>query len=120
MAISRLTDLYEFLEGRGYEVYFPGQKVGECKKPYVVIKDEGLIQVQQFSSDFRLYGIMCFVPLARFADLEVMVDQLKDHMKELYPFFVSTRNETPSFLDEAVKAHMISVQYRISKKFYHK
>jgi hypothetical protein len=118
MAFSRIADLREHLESKGYEVYYPAQKVGECKRPYVVVKDEGLTQFQQFSSDIRLYAIMCYVPAARFGDLELMVDKLKEDMKPIYPMYVSTRFETPSFYDDEVKAYMISVQYRNAKKFY--
>lgn len=116
---NRIQDLYVHLESKGYEVYFPGQKTTECLKPYIVIKDEGLTQFQQYSSDIRLYAVMCYVPYARFTDLETMVDTVKDRMKELYPMFVSTRFETPSFYDDTVKAYMISIQYRVAKKFYH-
>lgn len=117
--MSRMTDLRDHLEAAGYEVYFPGQKVGECKKPYIVIKSEGLTQVQQLSSDFRLYAIMCYVPHRRFSDLEDMVEDVKEHMKGIYPVFVSTRFETPDFYDTDINAHMISIQYRNVKKFYH-
>lgn len=35
---SRWKDLYSFLESKGYEVYSPGQKDGECLSQYVVLK----------------------------------------------------------------------------------
>lgn len=115
---NRIEDLYVHLQSHGYEVYFPGQKTTECLKPYVVIKDEGLTQFQQFSSDIRLYAIMCYVPYRGFSHLETMVDEVKDVMKALFPMFVSTRFETPSFYDDAVNAYMVSIQYRVAKKFY--
>lgn len=120
MADSRMEDLRDHLTNNGYDVYYPAQKTGECRAPYVVVKDEGLTQFQQFSSDIRLYAIMCYVPFVRFGDLEPMVDRVKWIMKSKYPLFVSTRSETPSFYDDSVKAYMISIQYRNAKKFYNK
>lgn len=116
---NRIRDLYVFLQSKGYEVYFPGQKTTECVRPYIVIKDEGLTQFMQFSSDIRLYAIMCYMPYNRFTELETMVDAVKEAMKEIFPLFVSTRFETPSFYDDTVKAYMVSIQYRVAKKFYH-
>lgn len=112
MAESRLLDLYEFLQSKGHEVYFPAQKTGECKKPYLVIKDEGLSRFQQFSSKLQMYSIMAFVPGVRFGDLEPLIDRVDEEMKELFPLFVSTFFRTPSFYDDTVKGYMISSQYR--------
>ena len=39
-ADSRLQDLYRHLKKCGYDVNFPGIKSGECKAPYIVIKND--------------------------------------------------------------------------------
>lgn len=112
MEASRLLDIYKFLQSKGHEVYFPAQKVGECKKPYIVIKDEGLTQLLNFSSKLQLYSIMAFVPGTRFGDLEPLINQVDEEMKELFPMIKSTNFRTPSFYDDVIKGHMISSQYR--------
>ena len=35
---SRWQDLYDYLRSKGYEVYSPGQKDGDCLSPYLVVK----------------------------------------------------------------------------------
>ena len=38
---SRWQDLYLHLKNKGYDVYAPAQKVGECTEPYLVVKNDG-------------------------------------------------------------------------------
>lgn len=116
---TRMKDLRKHLESKGHEVYFPGQKQGECKKRYLVVKDGGLTQYQQVSSDMRLYDIMAYVPKNQYGDMEAFLEQLRQDMKSIYPLFVSTHYETPSFFDDTVEAWMVSVQYRNVRKFNH-
>jgi len=113
---SRLKDIRVHLESKGHDVYFPGQHVGECKKPYIVIRDDGQSQFMQFSSHRRLYSIMVYVPLARYGELEPLADQVEREMKGLRPMIRSLNFRTPSFLDDTVKAHMVSAQYQNIQK----
>lgn len=112
---SRIQDIYNHLKSKGHEVYFPAQKTGECKKPYLVIKDEGLTQFQQFSTNTRLYAILVYVPASRFGDIEPLVDRIDKEMLEMYPMVKTTHFHTPSFYDDVVKAYMISSQYSVYK-----
>lgn len=113
---SRIKDIRVLLESKGYEVHFPGQKLGQCKKPYIVVRDNGLSQFQQFSSHRKLYSIMVYVPLDRYGDLDPLIDKVEQDMKALRPMIASTNFRTPSFLDDTVKAHMVSMQYQNIKR----
>jgi len=61
---------------------------------------------------------MCYVPKNQFTYLEQYVDKVKTIMEGLKPMIMPMHYETPSFYDDTVKAHMISIQYRNYKKFY--
>ena len=37
-----IVKLFEYLQDNKIDVYFVGQHQGECKKPYVVLKDDGV------------------------------------------------------------------------------
>ena len=74
MESTRSKDIFKKLKEHDISVYFPGQKTGECKEPYVV-------------------------------------GQVEEIMDELFPMFRPVHYRSPSFLDNEVKAHMISVQY---------
>ncbi len=113
---TRLMDIYKHLQKSGFEVYFPGQKQTECKKPYIVIKDAGTVQYNTYSSTQTTYYVMCYMPREHFTKLEQFVTDVKEAMKELQPMIMPLYTETASFYDDSVKAYMISVSYRIMKK----
>lgn len=111
MAETRWKDIYDHLKKGGFDVYSPGQKTGECKEPYVVVKDSGLSGLSGISSNRQLFDLMCYVPETRYSILESYVSSIKKHMDGLFPMVRPAHYQTPSYLDENVKAHMISVQY---------
>lgn len=109
-------DIYAHLDNNGIEVYTPGQKKGECIAPYVVVKDAGTTQYNQFSSTRTLYDVMCYVPKDKFTELEQFVSKVEGIMDELKPMIMPTYTKTASFYDDIFKAHMISIQYRNMRK----
>ena len=56
---SRWQDLYLHLKNKGYDVYAPAQKVGECTEPYLVVKNDGSYKHVNFSTDMDMYAIYC-------------------------------------------------------------
>ena len=114
---SRWQDIYRHLSKGGIRVYSPGQHQGECLNPYVVVKDAGSLQFNEFSSTQNLYDLMCYVPKDRFSELEPFVDHVESLMEGLYPMLRPTHDRTPSFYDDSFKAHMISIQYINYRKF---
>lgn len=111
MSYSVWAEVYKKLKAKGYEVYSPGQKEGECERKYIVIKDDGTTKDLVVSSLVKTITIMCYVPSNRYSELSGYVSEVKGVMKEMFPLVRPNGLETPSFLDDAVKAHMISVQY---------
>ena len=109
---SRIQDIFLHLKARGFEVYFPTQKQGECSSSYVVVKDATTTQYLDYSSTVTYYDIMCYVPRDRFSQLEPFVEQVKEAMKGLVPMIKPTYTQTQSVYDDSVKAHMISVLYK--------
>lgn len=117
MSESRWKDIYRHLTKEGFDVYSPGQHEGECTSPYVVVKDAGTTPYGNFSSTKTLYDLMCYVPKEHFSQLEPFVQRLEDSVSKMYPILRPTHSRTPSFYDDTVKGHMISVQYINYKKF---
>jgi hypothetical protein len=113
---SRWQDLYLHLKNKGYDVYAPAQKVGECTEPYLVVKNDGSYQHANFSSDRDMYAIYCYVPKLRYSELEPLVQRVKRDMRELYPMFQVYGQQLASFYDDEVKAHYISIEYENYKK----
>lgn len=114
---SRWQDLYLFLKNKGYDVYPPAVKVGECTEPYLVIKNDGAYKHVNFSTDRDMYAIYCYVPKLRYSELEPLVQKVKRDMRELYPMFQSyDGQQLPSYYDDEVKAHYIGIEYENYKK----
>lgn len=113
---SRWQDIYSLLKSKGFDVYSPGQKVGDCTEPYIVVKNDGSYKHVNFSSDRDMYSIMVYVPLNKYSILEVIVQDVKKAMKELYPMIQPYGSQMPSFYDESVKANYISIEYENYKK----
>lgn len=113
---SRWQDIYSHLKKAGFEVYSPGIKKGECESQYLVVKNDGSTKHANFSTDIDLYSVMCYVPKEKYSSLELLVQKVKESMKGLEPMIEPYGSQTPSFYDDGVKAHMISIEYKNYKK----
>lgn len=114
---SRLKDLYNFLKSKGHEVYFPGQKEGECLSKYIVIKYAGSTKALSISSRTDLYEIQLYVPKKNYSLIEYFTQEIINEMKELRPLFIPYDNQQDtSFYDDQVKAHFVSITYMNYKK----
>lgn len=113
---TRWGDVYNHLESEGFEVYPPGIKVGECTKPYVVPKLNGSNRHPSFSTDVDYLSILCYVPKQSYSTLESYVQSIKKSMKELEPMILPIGYQTPSFYDDSVQGHMVSIEYKNYKK----
>lgn len=113
---SRWEDISRQLKNKGFDVYSPGTKTGECISDYIVVKNDGSSRHTGVSTDDDFYAVMCYVPKDRYSSLEPLVQKIKRAMKELEPMILPSGSQTPSYYDDSVKAHMISIQYKNYKK----
>lgn len=113
---SRWQDIYAHLISKGYHVFAPGIKNGECIEPYIVVKNDGSYKHVNFSTDREMYAIMCYVPKGQYSKLEPLVQKVKKDMKELEPMIVPYGQQMPSYYDDTYKAHYISIEYENYKK----
>ena len=108
--------IYLHLKNAGFDVYSPGVKVGECTNKYIVVKNDGSAKHPSFSTDIDLYAVMCYVPRVQYSELESMVQSVKTAMRGLEPMVLPYGQQTPSYYDDGVKAHMIGIEYKNYKK----
>lgn len=113
---SRWQDIFLHLKNQGFDVYSPGIKVGECISEYLVVKNDGSSKHLSFSTDVDLYAVLCYVPRDKYSSLEPLVQKVKKSMKGLEPMIKPYGSQTPSYYDDSVKAHMVSVEYMNYKK----
>lgn len=115
LTTNRWQDIYLHLK-ESFDTYSPGIKLGECKEPYIVVKNDGSTKHPSFSTDIDLYAVMCYVPKQNYSSLETLIQQVKKEMKGLEPMIMPYGLQTPSFYDDTLKAHMVSISYRNYKK----
>lgn len=113
---SRWQDIFLHLKNQGFDVYSPGMKTGECTSEYLVVKNDGSSKHSSFSTDVDLYAVLCYVPKNKYSSLEPLVQKVKNVMKELEPMILPYGSQTPSYYDDSLKAHMVSIEYKNYKK----
>lgn len=113
---SRWEDIFNQLKESGFDVNSPGIKTGDCTAPYVVVAIGSSVEHPSFSSDIDLYSVMCYVPKQAYSKLEPLVRNVEKSMKELAPMILPYGQKTPSYYDDTIKAHMVSIMYKNYKK----
>lgn len=114
--MSILSQIRDAIQEDGIDCFYPSQHMGECKKEYVVLKTGGTVSETNVSSERPVYTLMCYVPENKYSRLESMLIDVKTSMKKVFPMVRYVGNETSSFYDEDVNAHMISFQYQGCRK----
>ncbi len=104
------------LKDAGYEVYSPGTKEGECTSPYIVVRDAGKSKAMGISSSIALFDILIYLPRNSYSKLEPFVRDVEDCMDGLFPTIRPVHYKSTPFLDDDVKAWMVSIQYKNYQK----
>lgn len=113
---NRWGDIYGALADDGFDVYEPAQHKGECTKRYVVVKLDTCLQVPNCSSVSQRYDILLYIPVGEYSQLEDFIADVKRSMKKLEPMIMPMHSQTLPYYDDGVKGHMVSIQYRNSRK----
>lgn len=108
---NRWKDLYKFLKSKGYDVYAPAQKTGDCTKKYIVVKNGDGTKLNDTQSTVDYYDIFLHVPVDKYSQLGDFKVEVKAALKELAPEIKDLQQDTPSMVDDSVKAHIIRMTY---------
>lgn len=113
---NRWADIFRHLEGKGFQVYPPSRHKGECTSRYIVLKISQSARVSKFSSTSQSYEILLYIPNDEYSQFEDFIADVKLAMKDLEPMIMPEHYQTPSYYDESVNGHMVSIRYRNSRK----
>lgn len=116
MAQTRWQDIFNFLKSKGFNIFSPAMKTGECTEKYLVLQNGPGEKYATFSSIKDTYTIMCFVPKNNYSELEVYKNEVMEAMKEMEPMIMPTYSVSNSYYDDAIKAHMLTIDYTNNKK----
>lgn len=115
-AESVWQDIFIFLEEKGYNVYPPDTATGICKEPYLVVKKSGGTKNYDINSNVDYYSIFCFVPKTSYDKLDKLVLNIKNDMKELFPYIRYADEDGMSYYDKEIEAHSIEILFLNYKK----
>lgn len=115
-AENRWQDIFKHLESKGYKVYSPGTKLGDCLFKYIVVKFDGSTKLAGISTDDDLYSLLLYVPQQEYSQLDSFVQEVKKAMRELEPMILPYGSTLPSYFDDAVHAHYATIEYKNHKK----
>lgn len=113
---SRWGDLYVHLKQNGFDVFSPGTKTGECIAPYLTVQYSGASSIDSVSSDRDIYTIRVYVPANQYSALEPLVLKVRRVMEQIKPLFYPMGVTTPSYYEDNIKAHYVSIDYFNVKK----
>lgn len=106
------ADIFNYLKLKGFDVYSPEILQGECTKPFIVVRNNGLIEIPGTSSNDWLYQLVIYVPQKQYSLLEPYVKSVMKAMRELEPLIMPVNNISSSVYDDAVKGHQVTIDYK--------
>lgn len=105
--------IFDTLTENGFNVYPPATHVGECKSPYIVLKQDGGVQINDYSSERVYYRFMLYVPREQYTFLDEYEKQVKKVLDEqLFPMLMPTGQKENDFYDDNYNAHLRAFLYR--------
>lgn len=108
--------IFTNLQENDIEVYLPAQKVGECLKPYTVIKPAGGNKFREYSSTVHYVDLLLYVPQGQYSTIDKYVGRVKSSIKLLGPLLKDTYYESEPYYDSDKKAFLVSIRYQYYKK----
>lgn len=108
------------LNSEGIDVYPPATHKGQCTKPYVILKQDGVSRVLDYSSARVYYRFQVYVPKERYDLLDVYEKKVKDILdNKLYPLILNSNSQEPDYFDDNYNAHMRAFLYHNTIRLRH-
>lgn len=108
------------LTENGIDVFPPAGYKGECKKEYVVLKQDGGTPIGVFSSERIYFRFELRVPKEKYSFLSVYENQVKAVLdSKLYPMIMPYGQTEPDYFDDNQNAHMRTFLYYNNRRNKH-
>lgn len=114
--LTRWQDIFNHLKNEGFDVYPPATHKGECISKYIVLKSTSKNRINNLSSVSQQYDLLLYVPKNEYSKLEEFVNGVESSMKKLEPMIKPLYSQTSPYYDDSIKGHMVSIQYKNSRK----
>lgn len=110
--------IYDQLKQDKFDVYFPGQHIGDCISAYVVIKPGISMQYLSYSSNISYFDILCYIPKNKFSSYEKYLSDVEKSLSNLFPILRCSNLRTEPYFDDSINGWMVSTQYENYRKIY--
>ena len=105
------------LKACGHLAYAPGEHVGVCKTPYIVLHEGGTVRmIESRHVGYATLNVICYVPLGRYEDMVPMAARVRADMRALAPQVRPTGYMGPTIIEEEYKAHSKTLEYQTQKR----
>lgn len=117
MASTRQKDIFDKLKEKGFEVYFPGQHIGDVKSKYIVVRQGVTAKVPGLSTMVRYYDIMIYVPEDNVPSILEFAEEVQKAILDLSPMIKFNNSMQAPYFDDTIKGYMLSMEYISYFKF---
>ena len=95
------------------KVYPPAVHKGTVEEPYIVLKEDGAAVVPGYSSMYRYFRIMIYVPRNQYSLLDQYEADLKEILREkIFPLLLPTGSQESDYYDDNYNGYMRALLYR--------
>lgn len=95
------------------KVYPPAVHKGVVEEPYIVLKEDGAAVVPGYSSMYRYFRIMIYVPRNQYSLLDQYETELKEILREkIFPLLLPTGSQESDYYDDNYNGYMRALLYR--------
>lgn len=98
------------------DVYPPATAKGECKKPYVVLKQDGATKIPGLSSEKVFYMFMLYVPKEQYTYLSRFEEEVRNALEDIIPMILPVGETNTDYYDDNYNAHMRYMLYRANRR----
>lgn len=112
-----LTRIYDTLKGAGINVYFAGQKKGNCTENYAVVYEGVRSQFQSYTTDVCYYTVAVVVPEDMYSKATKYLDEVVKALQTLYPSVKRTHSRTNVLWDDMANGWTVSEDFTTYKKW---
>lgn len=111
-----IDTLYHHLKSEGLNPYLIGQHVGECEKPFVIIKEGTQIpSLHSRNIGQQPIDMILFLPVSSYKQVAIYRKDVIGSLKNI-KHLRKTGTETPPIVDDEKKAYTMSIEYVLQKK----
>ena len=113
----KYQEIQRALRAVGIDVRNPAAKQGVCDAPYVVVQEMGTYRyAQSHRLGYTLVSVHCYVPMARYDQLEMLTQRVREALAGLAPDLRPTGNAGVHSINDRFRAHETYVEYMIQRK----